>query len=561
MTHYISTTTKKLVGRNNQACSNPLVIDYDTLFDLDFSFVNSKNQLEDLADLSGLYIAGGLVDKNDTIGEIIFLCEDYEISGNILTFKGIDTYTEEFLDGVTKKYQPINIEIGQITDNQKQVLLRDQCLASPRVRVSGQDPTPITGDYYTKEELNAIVDNLSSFVIRETEATAELMHLTPVETLSGASGMIDKGKVYYLDMKEDFTLSVEQPEGLQLKEIPSGVADTYNMGTRTITRNVCEYTFTGDETWSILGYNSTLEKYRYGYESSYMPLKGGTGQAGYCDRYEVYRGEYAAPVPNNSIRFGQSNSMIYFFSDTDMTLEQMQAMTSGMTIKYPLAFPWQEQFGGPWLRTVGDVSDTWDPDTGIITRRIGVHKFTGNETITSWREGVHAPAPSCAGYFYRNYIYPLGERGRFKVLMNTPGLELKNYNDIYAGQAGYCGNVEAGMGDTLGPFIRVNPDDFSAPSEIVPWLARNRVEMWYIFETPREEHFTTTPVAIEIGDPRPYAPEDYGEAVLFVKPNEYAFTAENMLLDAEMGNFSTYRMLISWTPVGVLCEQTGAWTD
>ena len=53
----------------------------------------------------------------------------------------------------------------------------------------------------------------------------------------------------------------------------------------------------------------------------------------------------------------------------------------------------------------------------------------------------------------------------------------------------------------------------------------------------------------------------YGEAVLFVKPNEYAFTAENILLDAEMGNFSTYRLLVSWTPIGVLCEQTGAWTD
>ena len=148
-----------------------------------------------------------------------------------------------------------------------------------------------------------------------------------------------------------------------------------------------------------------------------------------------------------------------------------------------------------------------------------------------------------------------------KVLMNTPGLELKDYNEIYAGQYGYCGNTGVGMSESLGPFIRVNPDDFSASSEIVPWLARNGVEMWYIFETPREEHFTVIPQAISIGDPRPYAPEDYGEAVLFVKPNEYAFTAENMLLDAEMGNFSTYRMLISWTPVGVLCEQTGAWTD
>ena len=559
--NYINNTSKKIVGRNNNTVP-PLVIDYDCLFDLDFSFIDQKNQIQPLENLSGLYIAGGLIGVNETMGDIIFLCEDYSISGNTLTFHDINTYTESFLSGITKKYTQINIEIGQyLAEGQKQVYLRDICLACPRVRVRGQDPVPISGDYYTKEELNEIVNDLSSFVITETEATKDLINLTPYETLSGASGVVEKGKVYTLDMTQDFTLSVKLPEGLSLEYLSDTVKDEYNVMTKTITRNIHTYTFTGDENWSINGYNSTLQKYSYGHAFN-MQLKSGTGQVGYCDRYEVYRGNWTSETPNNCVRFGQSNAMFYFFSDDNMTLAQMQAATSGMTVKYQLANPWQEQLGGPYLRSVGDVSDTYDPETGIITRRIGVHKFTENDSITSWRGGVLAPAPSTAGYFDRLKTYPLGIRGQEKVLINAPGLGYYEYGEIYAGRAyGWCGNTAPRMADYLGPFFRVNPDDFTYASEIPVWLARNGVEMWYIFETPREEHFTTTPVAIEIGDPRPNRLEDYGEAVLFVRPHEYTFTTDHMLLDAEMGNFSTYRMLVSWTPVGVLCEQTGAWTD
>ena len=107
---YIS-ENKKLTGRNHNTCS-PLVVDYDCLFDLDFSFIDQKNQIQTIPDdLSGLYIAGGLVGKNETIGEIIFLGEDFTISGNALTFKDINTYTEQFLSGVIKKYTLINLEV------------------------------------------------------------------------------------------------------------------------------------------------------------------------------------------------------------------------------------------------------------------------------------------------------------------------------------------------------------------------------------------------------------------------------------------------------------------
>lgn len=561
--NYFNIIKKKLCGRNNNTTA-PLCFDYDCVVDLTFAQLDNNNKIVPLdPNASGLYLAGGMIGLNGTFGECIFLSKSFVINEDGSVTFSVNTYTQQYLDSVKKKYTEINLELGIYTGEQgeKQILLRDTALACPRVYIEGVEPEDITGDYYTKEELNEIVNNLSGFVIRETEATAELMHLTPVETLSGASGMIDKGKVYYLDMKEDFTLSVKLPEGLQLKEIPSGAADTYNMGTRTITRNVGEYTFTGDKTWSLYGFNATLQKYSYGF-GLWPDMKSGAGQAGTCDRFEIWRGNWGADTcPNNVVRFGQQNAIFYYFTDDNLTLEQLQERTAGMTITYPIANHWQEQLGGPWLRTVRDVSDTWDPATGIITRRIGVHKFTGTESISNWSGVVPAGEPSCAGYFSKTIIYPLGERGQAKVLMSTPGLEFKQYDEIYAGQAGYCGNAATGMAEILGPFIRVNADDFSASSEIVPWLARNGVEMWYILKEPREEHFTVIPQAISIGDPRPYAPEDYGEAVLFVKPNEYAFTAENMLLDADMGNFSTYRMLISWTPVGVLCEQTGAWTD
>lgn len=36
------------------------------------------------------------------------------------------------------------------------------------------------------------------------------------------------------------------------------------------------------------------------------------------------------------------------------------------------------------LRSAGNVHDTFDPETGIITRRVGVYTFTGNESVAPW---------------------------------------------------------------------------------------------------------------------------------------------------------------------------------
>lgn len=53
----------------------------------------------------------------------------------------------------------------------------------------------------------------------------------------------------------------------------------------------------------------------------------------------------------------------------------------------------------------------------------------------------------------------------------------------------------------------------------------------------------------------------YGESVLFVTPGDNTFSvAAGITLDAEMWPGMRYRLLVSWTPYGVMVEQTGEWT-
>ena len=81
--------------------------------------------------------------------------------------------------------------------------------------------------------------------------------------------------------------------------------------------------------------------------------------------------------------------------------------------------------------------------------------------------------------------------------------------------------------------------------------ASGTVEPGEVYSIDMTEDFELS--AVDIGS-------DYGEAVVFVKPNEYVFSvAEGMELDAEMDTIHSYRLLVSWTPVGILCEQTGQW--
>ena len=57
---YINQRKKRIVGRNNQQISNPLVIDYNTVEDISFQIINDNNQIQTITDSNGLYLAGSI---------------------------------------------------------------------------------------------------------------------------------------------------------------------------------------------------------------------------------------------------------------------------------------------------------------------------------------------------------------------------------------------------------------------------------------------------------------------------------------------------------------------
>ena len=158
--NYISATKKRLVGRNNQVCTSPIVLDYSTVEDISFQLIDERNQIQPVSGLTGLYFAGSLGVGQQSY-DLLFLSKDFTVSGDVITFR-VDTYTRNYLDKIKKKGTEINIEIGQISLDVKRVILRDYALAMPRVYVAGLSPQEIeSNDYYTKEEVNELVGGIS----------------------------------------------------------------------------------------------------------------------------------------------------------------------------------------------------------------------------------------------------------------------------------------------------------------------------------------------------------------------------------------------------------------
>ena len=158
--NYISATKKKLVGRNNQVCTSPIVLDYSTTEDIQFQLIDEKNQIQPVSGLTGLYFAGSLGVGQQSY-DLLFLSKDFTVSEDVITFR-VDTYTRNYLDKIKKKGTEINIEIGQISLDVKRVILRDYALAMPRVYVAGLSPQEIeSNDYYTKEEVDALIGGVS----------------------------------------------------------------------------------------------------------------------------------------------------------------------------------------------------------------------------------------------------------------------------------------------------------------------------------------------------------------------------------------------------------------
>ena len=158
--NYISATKKKLVGRNNQVCTSPIVLDYSATEDIQFQLIDEKNQIQPVSGLTGLYFAGSLGVGQQSY-DLLFLSKDFTVSEDVITFR-VDTYTRNYLDKIKKKGTEINIEIGQISLDVKRVILRDYALAMPRVYVAGLSPQEIeSNDYYTKEEVDGLIGGAS----------------------------------------------------------------------------------------------------------------------------------------------------------------------------------------------------------------------------------------------------------------------------------------------------------------------------------------------------------------------------------------------------------------
>ena len=150
MITYISTLSKRIVGRNNNVVPT-MQTDFDTSTSAQFQFVTPQNKIQDISFTSGVYFAGS-VKMNPSADEMLWLCKDFTVEDNVLTFTGIDTYTSGYFKHIKKKDTPINVEIGIYDGDDKQVLLRDTALANPRVYLDEVDPHAIElGEYATRE--------------------------------------------------------------------------------------------------------------------------------------------------------------------------------------------------------------------------------------------------------------------------------------------------------------------------------------------------------------------------------------------------------------------------
>lgn len=125
--------------QNKRITNGPLEISYDILNGITFTGI-------DINDGDNAYFAGSL-QPNLPASDLLFYSEDFEIEDGKLTFN-VNTYTENFLSGVTKIGTRIFVEIGTINDDKKSILLFDDAIAQPRVYVEGEPPAPTPGTTY-----------------------------------------------------------------------------------------------------------------------------------------------------------------------------------------------------------------------------------------------------------------------------------------------------------------------------------------------------------------------------------------------------------------------------
>lgn len=167
MIHYINIAKKRLVGRNNQPNTLPLILDFHTLGNIQFCLIDDKNQIRALPDNVTLTFAGS-VKMGEISQNILFLSTTYTVSeDNVINFT-VDTYTEPFLNQIKKKNTEINVEISiKFEDGHQKLLLRDYAYACPRVYIEGVPPTPVES-YYTKDEVDSLITDVKDDIPTKT---------------------------------------------------------------------------------------------------------------------------------------------------------------------------------------------------------------------------------------------------------------------------------------------------------------------------------------------------------------------------------------------------------
>ena len=158
--------------------------------------------------------------------KLLFLSKTYTIKDNTITFT-VDTYTQPFIEEITKKNTEINVEMSAETDNAQQVLLRDIAYANPRVYVPGFTPPPVDPtSYYTKDEVDNLLGDYQPVSGMNVYALKD-----EVDNMLGDYQPVSGMNVYALKDEVDNMLGDYQPvSGMNVyalkSDIPSGGSGT-----------------------------------------------------------------------------------------------------------------------------------------------------------------------------------------------------------------------------------------------------------------------------------------------------------------------------------------------
>lgn len=193
--------------REKRLINGPLTINYDILQRLSFEV-----DLNDEEALEGLYIAAGL-QLHAPGSSLLFYSSDAEYVSGVLSFN-VNTYTENFLNNVTKIGTKAYLEIAQMQDNYKEVLLFDDIIVEPRVYSEGMTPEPIDPSEWATRSW--VLGTFEKKITEDRKLSYDLISGAP-EVGSGTiiltQGGVEKGR-FNVNQSGDFSIDFDLgPEG------------------------------------------------------------------------------------------------------------------------------------------------------------------------------------------------------------------------------------------------------------------------------------------------------------------------------------------------------------